>query len=94
MRQKSYSGSAKREKFEDGVLRADACTDRYSLPRKYQYRSWREDLPSRSFGASALREERRLMGAVYRLISAGIRPSGSESLEEFVERHKDRLEVV
>lgn len=90
MRQKNYSGFAKKGKFEDGVLRADACMERYTSSRNSQYRTSFEDLPSYSFGSSALREERRLMRDVYRLISLGFRPS-SESLEEFVQKHKESL---
>ena len=91
MRQKSYSGSANREKFEDGVLRTDACMERYSIPRKYQYRTSFEDLPSYSFGLSAVRQERRLMRDVYRLTELGFRLSGPEPLEEFVARHRGVL---
>lgn len=79
------------EKFEDGVLRADACMERHATSRDFQYRTSFEDLLSYSFGSSALWEERKLMGDVHRLISLGIRPSGSESLEDFAERHKDLL---
>ena len=89
MRQKTHFGSAKVEKFEDGVLRADACMDRYSIPRQAQYCTWQEDLPANSFGLSAVFEERRLINAVHRLISAGLRPSSGESLEDFVQRHQD-----
>jgi hypothetical protein len=91
MRQKNYFGSAKERKFEDGVLRVDACFARHSLPRKYQYRTWQEDLPSSSFGRSALREEYCLQRDVHRLISAGLTPQGHEGLEEFVERYRDVL---
>lgn len=82
------------EKFEDGVLRADACFDRHSLPRKHQYRTWQEDLPCCSFGSSAVREEQRLLRDVHRLLAIGLAPAGHESLEEFVERYHDCLEEV
>lgn len=78
------------QKFEDGVLRADACSQRYAIPRNNQYHSSFEDLPQHSFGASALWEERRLMNAVYALLAQGIRP-GKESLEDFVARNQHRL---
>lgn len=81
-----------REKFEDGVLRADACSARYSIPRGLQYRTSYEDLPSRAFGASAIREERALIRDAHRLISAGFVLYGSETLEEFIARHSDYLE--
>jgi len=79
------------EKFEDGVLRVDACFDRHSLPRRYQEQFWYEDT-FLSFGRSAVWEEKRLLNKVAILVSKGLRPSGNESLEEFVERHKDLLE--
>lgn len=95
MRQKSYFGSAKERKFEDGVLRVDGCFRRHSLPRRFQEQFPSEDVSS-SFGCSALREEYRLQRDAYRLISAGFVPQGGESLEEFVERYRDVLaeEVV
>lgn len=80
------------EKFEDGVLRADACMERYSVPRSSQYRTYSEDLPQNSFGLSAVWEERRLMKDVYKLISKGFKPNGSENLESFVEKHRDLLD--
>ena len=84
------------EKFEDGVLRADACQHRYSMPRDMQYRTYSEDLPSRSFGMSAVREERRLMEDARWLIASGFQLKASETLENFVARHSDFLgkEVV
>jgi len=80
------------EKFEDGVLRADACMERYQSSRDSQYRTYQEDLPGAAFGSSAVWEERRLMKAVYSLIAKGFKPSGSEALESFVEKHKDLLD--
>ena len=82
----------KNEKFEDGVLRADACMERYQSSRDSQYRTHSEDLPEQTFGLSALWEERRLMKNVYKLLAKGLKPSGSESLETFVEKHSDLLE--
>jgi len=82
----------KNEKFEDGVLRADACMERHLEDRNSQYRTYQEDLPQNSFGLSALWEERRLMKDVYKLIAKGFKPNGSESLEIFVEKHKDLLD--
>ena len=34
----------------------------------------------------------RLMKDVYKLVGKGIKPTGSETLESFVEKHKDLLE--
>ena len=82
----------KNEKFEDGVLRADACMERYSTSRDSQYRTYQEDLPEQAFGLSALWEERNLMKYVYQLMSKGFKPSSSESLEDFVEKHRDLLD--
>lgn len=82
----------KNEKFEDGVLRADACMERHLTSRDSQYRTHVEDLPQNSFGLSAVWEERRLMKNVYQLIGKGFKPNGSESLESFVEKHKDLLD--
>ena len=82
----------KNEKFEDGVLRADACMERYQSSRDSQYRTSQEDLPQNSFGLSALWEERRLMKDVYNLIAKGFKPNGSISLEDFVEQHRDLLD--
>ncbi|MFA5432872.1 MAG: hypothetical protein WC319_08380 [Candidatus Paceibacterota bacterium] len=92
MRQEKEKNERKNEKFEDGVLRADACMERYSKTRNSQYRTYSEDLPEQAFGLSALWEERRLMKNVYKLLAKGIKPSGSESLETFVEKHSDLLE--
>ena len=92
MRQKRYFSSAQKEKFEDGVLCTDACMQRYSIPRKYQYRTSFEDLPSYSFGLSAVWEEKRLIRKVHQIMEKGFRPKGDESLEVFVERYKDVLE--
>ncbi len=82
----------KNEKFEDGVLRADACTERYSGSYQSQYRTSFEDLPEKAFGSSAVWEERNLMKNVYKLMAKGFKPNGSESLEDFVEKHKDLLD--
>lgn len=92
MRQERKRHFDMREKFEDGVLRADACSGRYPLPRDLQYRTPFEDLPSLAFGGRALREERLLMRDAHRLISVGFSLHGSETLEEFVSRHSDYLE--
>ena len=91
MRQERKRYFSFREKFEDGVLRVDACSDRYSLPRELQYRSYLEDLPSQSFGSSAVRDEMALIRDVHRLMAIGFTPIGSETLEEFVARHCDFL---
>ena len=80
------------EKFEDGLLRTDACMERHSTTRDSEYRTDLEDLPERSFGSSAFWEERRLMRDVYKLTAKGIKPNGSETLESFVEKHKDDLD--
>ncbi len=80
------------EKFEDGVLRADACMERHNVSRKAQYRTYEEDLPQNSFGLSALWEERRLMRDVYKLMAKGLKPNGFESLESFVEKHSEQLD--
>ena len=82
----------KNEKFEDGVLRADACMERYQSSRDSQYRTHQEDLPEQAFGLSALWEERNLMKNVYKLMAKGFKPNGSESLEDFVEKHKDLID--
>ncbi len=92
MRQEKEKNERKNEKFEDGVLRADACMERYSKTRDSQYRTCSEDLPEQAFGLSALWEERRLMKNVYKLLAKGLKPSGSESLEVFVKKHSDLLE--
>ena len=80
------------EKFEDGMLRTDACMERHLTSRNSQYRTYQEDLPQNSFGLSALWEEKRLMKDVYKLISKGFKPNGSISLEDFVEKHRDLLD--
>jgi len=80
------------EKFEDGLLRTDACMERHMSSRESQYKTHLEDLPQESFGVSALWEERRLMRDVYKLTARGIKPTGSETLESFVEKHKDILD--
>jgi len=92
MRQEKKETLKKQEKFEDGVLRVDACMERYSSSNDSQYRTSVEDLPENSFGASAVWEERRLMKAVYNLMGKGFKPNGSEPLESFVEKHRDALD--
>lgn len=92
MRKETNETLKRNEKFEDGVLRADACMERHSSPRDSQYKTSFEDLPECAFGKSAEREERRLMNDVYRLISLGFKPRASESLEAFVEKHRDLLD--
>ena len=80
------------EKFEDGLYRTDACMERHVSSRDSQYRTDSEDLPEKAFGVSALWEERRLMRDVYKLKSNGFKPSGSETLEEFIEKHREDLD--
>ena len=80
------------ERFEDGLLRSDACIERHSMPRSSQHRTDMEDLPEKSFGMSAVWDERRLMNDVYKLISKGLKPKGSESLQSFVAKHRDLLD--
>ena len=92
MSQEKKDTLMKNEKFEDGVLRADACMERYSTSRDSQYRTYQEDLPANSFGLSALWGERNLMKNVYQLIATGFKPNGAESLEDFVEKHRDSLD--
>jgi len=92
MSQEKKETLKKNEKFEDGVLRADACMERYSTPRDSQYRTHEEDLQGQAFGLSALWEEKNLMKNVYKLMAKGIKPNGSESLESFVEKHQDLLD--
>ncbi|KPK42913.1 MAG: hypothetical protein AMJ78_00695 [Omnitrophica WOR_2 bacterium SM23_29] len=94
MRQERKDTLKSSEKFEDGVLRADACAERYSISRDSQYRTSLEDLPSYSFGSSAVREENRLLRQVHRLRAYGYLPHPWESLEEFVQRYRDVLEEV
>ena len=86
---KALKGS---EKFEDGLLRTDACMERHLGSRACECRTNLEDLPERSFGSSALREERRLMRDVYKLAAKGFKPNGFETLESFVEKHIEDLE--
>ena len=37
----------KNEKFEDGLLRTDACMERHQSSRDSQYRTYQEDLPEK-----------------------------------------------
>lgn len=92
MKQEDKRTGKNEKRFEDGVLRADACMKRHSdSSRSHEYRTWFEDLPERAYGSSAARQEWYLMKDVYRLRSAGFKLSGSESLEDFVARHRDFL---
>lgn len=82
------------EKFEDGVLRVDACFDRHSLPRKYQDLSC-ADVASLSFGRSSVWDEIYLLNKVAILTSKGLRPRGDQTLEDFVSENIEILgEVV
>ena len=92
MSQEKKETLKKNEKFEDGVLRADACMERHLTSRDSQYRTYEDDLPQNSFGLSAVWEERNLMKNVYKLMAKGLKPSGSESLESFVEKHSEQLD--
>ncbi len=85
---KSLKGN---EKFEDGVLRADACMERHSSSYNSQYRTYSKDLPEKSFGLSAVWEERRLINDVYKLINSGFKVKLGQSLEKLIEEHKDTL---
>ena len=80
------------EKFEDGLLRTDACMERHMGSRNSEYRTYSEDLPEKTFGVSALWEERHLIKDVYKLIGKGFKPGGSETLESFVEKHRDLID--
>ena len=92
MRKETNKMLGRNEKFEDGLLRTDACMERHLGSRDSEYRTYQEDLPEKAFGVSALWEERRLMKDVYKLVGKGIKPTGSETLESFVEKHKDLLD--
>jgi hypothetical protein len=92
MRQEKKENLKENEKFEDGVLRADACMERHSTSRDSQYRTYQEDLPQQAFGLSAVWEERNLIKNVYKLMAKGFKPNGSESLESFVEKHREYLD--
>lgn len=45
MRQEKNKSLKGNEKFEDGVLRADACMERHSGAYNSQYKTYSEDLP-------------------------------------------------
>ena len=92
MRKETNKMLGRNEKFEDGLLRTDACMERHLGSRDSEYRTYQEDLPEKAFGVSALWEERRLMKDVYKLVNKGVKPDGSETLESFVEKHKDLIE--
>lgn len=92
MRQEKNKNLKGNEKFEEGVLRSDACMERHSRSSISQYRTYSEDLPQNSFGLSAVWKERRLMNNVYKLISKGFKVKPAQSLEAFIEEHKDALE--
>lgn len=94
MRQERKDILRNSEKFEDGLLRVDACMERYFVPRDAELRTFQEDLPSLSFGRSAVWEEKRLLNNVAILISQGLRPGKDQSLEDFVAKYSDRLEVI
>jgi hypothetical protein len=93
MRQERKEILKKNEKFEDGVLRVDACFGRHSLARRYQEQFWYED-PSLSFGRSAVWEEKHLLNKVAELFSKGLRPHKDQSLEDFVAEYSDELKEV
>jgi len=92
MRQERKRYTPYGEKFEDGVLRVDACSERYSIPRDMQYRTFDEDLPSYAFGMSAVWEEKRLLRDAHQLIALGVRLEAGQTLEDFVAQHSEVLE--
>ncbi len=92
MRKETNRMFKENEKFEDGLLRTDACMERHLGSRDSEYRTYSEDLPEKTFGVSALWEERRLMRDVYKLTAKGLKPSGSETLESFIEKHREDLD--
>ena len=92
MRKETNKVLKRSEKFEDGLLRTDACMERHMGSRDSEYRTYSEDLPEKAFGVSALWDERRRMKDVYKLIGKGLKPSGSETLESFVEKHREDLD--
>jgi hypothetical protein len=91
MRQEKNKSLKGNEKFENGVLRADVCMERHSGSYNSQYRTYSEDLPEKSFGLSAVSEDRRLINDVYKLINAGFKIKPGQSLGKFIEEHKDTL---
>ena len=80
------------QKFDEGVLRADGCMMRHEQSRQSEYRTYEEDLPEFSFGKSAYWEERRLLNNVHTLKAMGFKLKAAQSLEEFVQEHKEALE--
>lgn len=93
MRQERKDSLKNSEKFEDGLLRVDACFERHYCSRADEYLLPDEDA-SLSFGYSALWEEKRLLNNVAILISQGLYPGKDQSLEDFVAKYSDRLEVI
>ncbi len=89
---KNLNKKENEQKFDDGVLRADGCMMRHEQSRQAEYRTYEEDLPEFSFGKSAYWEERRLLNKVYTLKAMGFKLKTAQSLEEFVEEHKDTIE--
>lgn len=92
MRKETNKMQTENNKFEDGVLRADACMERHLGSRDSEYRTNQEDISNSFFGVGAEREEKRLIGDVYILMAKGLKPTGSESLESFVARNRETLE--
>ena len=89
---KNLNKKENEQKFDEGVLRTDGCMMRYKQSRQSEYRTYEEDLPEFSFGKSAYWEERRLLNKVYTLKAMGFKLKAAQSLEEFVQEHKEALE--
>jgi hypothetical protein len=89
---KNLNKKENEQKFDDGVLRADGCMMRHEQSRQTEYRTYEEDLPEFSFGKSAYWEERRLLNNVHTLKAMGFKLKAAQSLEEFVQEHKEALE--
>ena len=78
--------------FDNGVLRADGCMNRYSQSRQMEFRTPEEDLSEFSFGRSAEWEEKKLINNVYKLKALGVNLKAGQTLEEFVEEHRALIE--
>jgi len=75
-------------------LTADGCYARHDISREQMYLTPKENkMANMSLPNRVEREERRTLGAVSTLLKHGYRPLAHETLEEFVVRCKDFMNV-
>lgn len=75
------------------LFSSTSCFARHKRPRSQQYVTEREEQKWQSSNRKIDMSERQLQNAVARLFAMGKSPKLTETLEEFVERYSELLEI-